>query len=85
MEDKEQRLQELGNGIETAAQDPRAMFKQVSNIAVCMTYDLIDKLRWFEKETLKLSDDEIRERIPHMAGFLDQLKDAYLEFSDVDL
>jgi hypothetical protein len=85
MEDKEQRLQELENGFEAATQDPRTMFKQVSNIAVCMSYDLIDKLRWFEKETLNLSDDEIRKRLPHMAGFLDQLKDAYLEFSDVDL
>ena len=85
MEDKEHGLQELENGFEAAAQDPRTMFKQVSNIAVYMAYDLIDKLRWFEKETLKISDDEIRERVPHMAEFLDRLKEAYLEFSDVDL
>ena len=66
-------------------QDPRELFRQVSNIAVCMSYDLIDKLRWWEKETLKLSDDEVGKRLPHMTAFLDQLKMAYLEFSDIDL
>jgi hypothetical protein len=75
--------EEEGRG--AAGQDPRTTFRQVSSIAVCMSYDLIDKLRWFEKETLKLSDEEINERLPHVTGFLDQLRDAYLGFSDVDL
>ena len=65
--------------------DPRESFKQVSHIALCMSYDLIDKLRWLEKDTLGQSDEEIAKRIPHMGEFLDRLKTAYLHFSDVDL
>ncbi len=65
--------------------NPSEQFKQLSNIAVCMSYDLIDKMRFYEKSTLDLSDDEIRERIPHMAAFLDRLKSAYLQFADADM
>jgi hypothetical protein len=64
---------------------PRETFKQVSHIAVCMAYDLVDKLRWLEKDTLTLSDEEIAERIPHVSALLDRLKTAYLDFSDVDI
>ena len=64
--------------------NPRELFEQISHIAVYMSYDLVDKLRWWEKETLKQSDEEIEKRIPHMAAFLDSLKKAYLEFSDID-
>jgi hypothetical protein len=64
--------------------NPRQLFEQISHIAVYMSYDLVDKLRWWEKETLKLSDEEIEKRIPHMASFLDRLKTAYLKFSDID-
>jgi hypothetical protein len=64
--------------------DPRELFEQISHIGVCMSYDLIDKLRWYEKETAKLPPAEIEKRLPHMAGFLEQLKIAYLQFSDLD-
>jgi hypothetical protein len=64
---------------------PRERFRKLSHISVCMTYDLIDKLRWYEKETMKRTDAEIDERIPHMIAFLDRLRTAYLEFSEVDL
>ena len=37
-----------------------------------------------EKETVKLTPAEIEKRLPHMAGFLEQLKVAYLQFSDLD-
>jgi hypothetical protein len=60
------------------------LFKQVSNIAVCLSYDLIDKLRFFEKETLKLPEEEIGDRLQHLSAFLEQLKSAYVDFSDVD-
>ena len=66
-------------------EDPKEMFKQISHIALYLSYDLIDKLRWWEKETLKLSEAEIEKRLPHMATFLERLKVAYLQFSDVDL
>ena len=64
--------------------NPRELFRQVSRISLCMSYDLIDKLRWWEKETLELTDDEIAERLPHMAICLDRLRTAYLQFTDVD-
>jgi hypothetical protein len=65
-------------------EDPRELFRQVNHIAVCISYDLIDKLRWLEKETMKLSDREVEERIPHITSFLDSLKQAYVQFSDLD-
>ena len=65
--------------------DPRELFEQISHIGVCMSYDLIDKLRFYEKKTANLPPEEIEKRLPHMAGFLEQLKIAYLQFSDLDL
>ena len=64
--------------------DPRELFLQISHIGVCMSYDLIDKLRYYEKETAKLTPSEIEKRLPHISGFLEQLKIAYLQFSDLD-
>jgi len=72
-----------GDG-ETEEQDPRELFQQASHIAIAMSYDLIDKLRFFEKETLKLSDKEVEERMPHMKNFLERLKVAYIRFAEVD-
>ena len=89
MEDNEKNglgeLDEWKARYESEPEDPRELFRQVSHIALCMTYDLVDKLRWWEKETMKLSNEEIEKRIPHMASFLDNLKAAYVQFSDVDL
>ena len=68
-----------------AEQTPRELFQQVSNIALCMSYDLIDKIRFWEKESLTLPDKEIQKRIPHIAKCLERLKVAYLEFSDTEL
>jgi hypothetical protein len=70
---------------ETGEGKPRESFERVAKIALCVSYDLLDKLRWYEKETLKLSDEEIEKRLPHMVAFLDLLGTAYDEFSDVDL
>ena len=72
-------------GEDDAIENPRELFKQVSHIALYLSYDMIDKLRYWEKETLSLSDEEIGKRIPHMSVFLDELKSTYLHFSDVDL
>jgi len=87
-EKKKERLQEYSDWKQrygAGEENPRELFRQVSNIAIYMSYDLIDKLRWWEKETLKLTDDEIDKRIPHLTGLLESLKTAYLDFSDVDL
>jgi len=77
-EDWKQRREE-GN------ESPRDMFVQISHIAQFMSHDMLDKIQWWEKETLKLSDEEIDKRIPHMSVFLEQLRLAYETFSDVDL
>ena len=69
---------------ESENDDPRELFRQVNHIALCMSYDLIDKLRWLEKETMQLPDGDIEKRLPHMATFLDNLKAVYLQFSDID-
>jgi len=66
-------------------QDPRDSFRKVSNIALLMSYDLIDKLRWWEKETLALPDEEVARRLPHTVALLERLRAVYLEFADVDL
>ena len=65
-------------------QTARELFQDISKIAVLLSYDLVDKLRYWEKETLKLPDEEIGERVKHMSEFLDELKSAYLKFSEVD-
>ncbi len=69
---------------ESEERDPKELFQQVSHIAITMSYDLIDKLRFYEKETLKLSDEEIGQRIPHMVESLTILKNAYVKFAEVD-
>jgi len=67
------------------SQNPRELFQQVSRIAQYMSYDLIDKLRYWEKETLEMSDDDIEKRLGHMAVFLERLKKAYVDFAETDL
>jgi hypothetical protein len=63
----------------------RERFKRISNIALLMSYDLIDKLRYWEKVTLDLSEDQIAERVEHLADSVEQLREVYLAFSDLDL
>jgi hypothetical protein len=70
---------------ETGDESPREMYRQISHIAQFMSHDLLDKIQYLEKETLKLPEEEIDERIPHITAFLEQLKLAYEMFSDVDL
>ena len=78
-------LDELKRRYEAGEDTPRELFTQISHIALYLTFDLVDKLRFYEKETLKLADDEIDARIPHMSQFLDRLRAAYESFADVDL
>jgi len=78
-------LDELKKRYEAGQDSSRELFEQISHIAIYLSYDLIDKLRFWEKETLKLSDEEIDRRIPHMSAFLDRLRTAYDSFTDVDL
>jgi len=63
---------------------PKELFAKTSHIGLLMAYDLIDKLRYWEKETLKLPDDEVPVRLAHLVKSVDQLRDAYLTFADLE-
>jgi len=65
-------------------ENPRELFQQVSRIAQYMSYDLIDKLQYWEKETLKQPDAEIERRIKHVSACLSELQSAYVRFSETD-
>ena len=69
---------------EKGEENPRELFQQVSRIAQFMSYDLIDKLQYWERETLKLPDHEIERRVKHVSDCLSQLQGAYVQFSEVD-
>ena len=64
---------------------PKDRFKRISNIAALMAYDMVDKLRFWEKESLKLPDDEIAKRTELLSDSVEQLREAYLSFSDLEL
>ena len=70
--------------LESGEQTPREIFQRGSKISLSLAYDLIDKLRYYEKETLKLSETEINERLPHMKEVLDKLRAAYLEVAETE-
>ncbi len=77
-------LEPLHEQRESSDHTPAQLFEQMSHIAITLSYDLVDKLRYWEKETLKLPDDEIPVRLEHLAKSADQLRDAYLTFADMD-
>ena len=89
MEEREdlpfQQIGEWKARLESQDETARELFRQISHISLCLSYDLIDKVRWWEKETMKLPDEEIDQRLQHMAIFLEQLKTAYLTFAETDL
>ena len=70
---------------ETDDHTPAQLFEQMSHIAITLSYDLVDKLRYWEKETLEMSDEEIEKRLGHMAVFLERLKKAYVDFAETDI
>ncbi len=70
---------------ESVDHTPAQLFEQMSHIAITLSYDLVDKLRYWEKETLEMSDAEIEKRLGHMAVFLERLKKAYVDFAETDL
>ncbi len=63
---------------------PQDTFKKISNIAVLMSYDMIDKLRFLEQETLPLPDEEIVDRVEHMTQFVERLRNAYLSLGETE-
>ena len=63
---------------------PKEHFRRVANVGALLAYDLIDKLRHWEKETLELTDDEIAGRLDHLTRSVEDLRAAYLAFAELD-
>ena len=78
-------LEPLHEQRESSDHTPAQLFEQMSHIAITLSYDLVDKLRYWEKETMEMSDEEIEQRLGHMAVFLERLKKAYVDFAETDL
>ena len=70
---------------EPGPQTPAKLLEQVTHIAITLSYDLVDKLRYWEKETLNMPEDELAHRLAHTAELLENLKKAYVEFAETDL
>ena len=83
-ENHAQNLTDWKQRYQNGHENPRQRFQQVSRITQYMSYDLIDKLQYWEKETLKLSNEEIERRIEQFSRCLTQLQNAYVEFSETD-
>jgi hypothetical protein len=64
---------------------PKQRFERITRIALLLGYDLMDKLRYWEKETSKLSDKQIAKRLPPLTASVEKLREAYLSFSDLEL
>jgi hypothetical protein len=73
-------------GLSDGADDlsSRERFERISRIALLMSYDLIDKLRYWEKETVSLSEEQVSKRAEHLAKSVTRLREAYLTFSELD-
>ena len=80
-EQLEQLLKDEG---EAAELSPGEKFRKTTHIALLIAYDLIDKLRYWEKETLKLPEEKITERQEHLVASIEQLRVAYLDFTDFE-
>jgi len=82
--DPEAQLSALGRSLEAGEFGAKEAFEKTSHVAQLMAHDLIDKLRFWEKHTLQLTEDEITLRLSHLARSVDSLRAAYLTFSDLD-
>lgn len=81
---REEQLEELNKSANSGELSPREHFQKSTHIGLLMAYDLIDKLRYWEKETLKLPDEEIPRRLEHLISSVEQLRVAYLDFADME-
>ena len=80
-----EQLDELEDSASAGELSSKERFRKTSHIALLMSYDLIDKLRFLEKETLALPDDQIDKRFERLAESVDLLRAAYLSFAEQDL
>ena len=59
--------------------------RRTLHIALLMSFDMIDKLRFLEKETQNLPEEEIEERLEQLLESVELLRAAYLGFAEQDL
>ena len=83
-DDLEAQMESLRISKASGEESAKDLFRQMSHIATLQAYDLIDKMRYWEKQTLALPEEEVSDRLAHMSKFLDELNMAYQTFSDVD-
>jgi hypothetical protein len=81
----DEQLDELQQNASTGDLSSKERFRKTTHIALLMSYDLIDKLRFVEKETLSLSEDEINARLEQLVEAVEMLRAAYLAFAEQDL
>ncbi len=78
----EEQLEEL-KGLNSDELSAKERFQKTSHIALLMAYDLIDKLRYWEKHTLDMSEEEVAQRLDHLVKSVEQLSAAYLAFAEL--
>ena len=81
----DEQLDDLKESVSAGELSSRERFRKTSHIALLMSYDLIDKLRFMEKGTLALPDDQIDERLERLAESVELLRAAYLSFAEQEL
>ena len=79
-----EQLGDWEQGPDSGEQSPQEQFRQISHIAQLMSHDLLDKMRWWERDTLEKPDEEVEKRLDHMRAFLQEFQSAYVKFSEVD-
>jgi len=62
---------------------PKDQFEQTTKIGLLMAYDLIDKIRYWEKETMEMPEEVVVERLDHLVSSVEELRTAYLSFAEM--
>lgn len=79
-----QQLDDLQRSVREGSLPIKEQFEKASRIGLLMAFDLIDKLRYWEKHTLELPEDEITRRLDHLVRSVEKLRAAYLAFAEPD-
>lgn len=79
----EDQLDEILKNAGAGSLGPKEQFEQTTKIGLLMAYDLIDKLRYWEKETLEMPEETVVKRLDHLVSSVEELRTAYLSFSEM--
>ena len=78
-----EQLDELQQTAKAGTLSPKEHFEKTSRIGLLMAYDLIDKLRYWEKHTLDMPAEEVEKRLDHLVKSVESLRETYLAFADL--